>query len=84
MSDTHYAERVLVTVTATHGDKTITMTQEYSEQFDSGHYKYVILNTGGDIVSVYQTMAGAPKGKLIESDAVDVIKRFEEEQARFG
>jgi hypothetical protein len=84
LNERTYTERVPVTVSVTVGDNSITMTQDYSEYFNSGHYKYVIFDKGGNIIQANQTIAGAPEGKLDASDAVEMLEKFLEELTRFG
>lgn len=84
VTESSFTERELITVSTTVGDNSITMTQDYSEYFDSGHYKYAIFDKDGNIIGANSSMAGAPKGKLIVGDAISMLERFLEEAARFG
>jgi hypothetical protein len=79
-----FAERELVTVSVTVDDNSITITQDYSPYFDSGHYKYVIFDKSGNILSANYSIAGAPRGKLGVSDATDQLEKFLKEAARFA
>lgn len=79
-----YTERVPVTVSVAVGQNSITVTQDYSPHFDSGHYKYVIFDLAGNIVNANSTICGAPKGKLSADDAVSMLEKFQEEEARYG
>lgn len=77
-------ERELVTVSVTVDDNSITMTQDYSPYFNSGHYKYAIFDKDGNIISANSSMAGAPKGKLDATDAINMLEKFLVEAARFA
>ena len=78
------SERTTVTVSTSHDGETLTATQDYSEEFDRGHYRYSITDEDGNIVSVHQSMGGPPQGKLIEEDAKVMLERFVEERERWG
>jgi len=80
----YYTKREPVTVSVTVDGNSMTVTQEYSEMFDSGHYKYVIFDENGDIIGANQTMAGAPKGKVDEKFVDELLKAFIRELNRFG
>ena len=55
-------------------------TQEYDEEYTSGHYCLVMFNEEGDILYSQSTSAGAPKYKLEEKHLVEWI----EEKIRRG
>ncbi len=84
LNEKTYTERVLVTVSVTVGDNSITVTQDYSPHFNSGHYKYVVFDNFGNIICANHSIAGAPTGRLEASDAVAILERFLEERTRFG
>ncbi len=84
LTEKSFTERELVTVSHTVDGNTITATQDYSPHFDSGHYKYVVMDNAGNVIQAYQTICGAPTGKLDESDAQRMLESFLEEKARFG
>lgn len=78
-----WAKREPVTVSITVDGNTVTITQDYSENFDSGHYKYVVFDKAGDIIGANQTMAGAPKGKIDGKFADEFLETFMREYNRF-
>lgn len=67
---------VLVTLTLIDGEYTVHATQEYREQFDRGHYKYVITNHNNDILSVGQSIAAGPEGRLDIANLDGFLKTY--------
>jgi hypothetical protein len=84
LTERSLTEREFVTVSVTVDDNSITMTQDYSPYFNTGHYKYAIFDKDGNIISANSSMAGAPKGKLNVTDAVSQLEKFLEDAARFA
>lgn len=84
VTEQSYTERVPVTISVTVGDNSITVTQDYSPHFNSGHYKYVVFDNAGNIICANHSIAGAPTGRLEASDAVAILEKFQEDRARFG
>lgn len=64
-----------VSVTNSEG-LTIRLTQDYRERFETGHYRYSITDSVGDIISVGQSIGGAPKGKLGIPDAIHLLDEY--------
>lgn len=77
-------EPVPTTVSVTKEGLTITLTQDYRERFDTGHYQYAVSDADGNIVTVGQSVCGAPKGKLGVAKAESIIDEFISDRDRFG
>jgi len=77
-------ESVPSTVSVTKEGLTITLTQDYRERFDTGHYKCCVVDTAGHIVFIGQSIAGAPKGKLGVAQAESILDDFVIQRDRFG
>jgi len=77
-------ESVPSTVSVTKEGLTITLTQDYRERFDTGHYRYAVTDTGGNIMTVGQSIYGAPSGKLGVAKAEAILDNFMAERLRFG
>ena len=64
------------------GKKTffIRATQKYSPEFDTGHYKYYILDEGDvakpNIIKVQSSCCSAPKGKIDQEFLREEMKEF--------
>ena len=70
------SNKIPVTVSYSHEDVKCVVTQQYIEEFNTGHYFYAIFDSEGNIIDAGGSTGGAPRGKVDKEKALNIIKTY--------